>query len=71
MEFAKNDLEEKIASKLLFGSVLTDENLEYEQKDNETLKVTLKMDFIQNIASEKPLGDTDNKGEEVFDKQTD
>lgn len=71
VEFAKNDLEEKIASDLLFGSVLTDENLEYEQKDNETLKVTLKMDFIQNIASEKPLGDMNNKGEEVFDKQTD
>lgn len=70
-EIAKNDLEEKIASELFGESVLTDEVLEYEQTDNETLKVTLKMDFIQNIAVEKTLGEAQNKGEEIFDKQTD
>ncbi|MCD8181672.1 MAG: sporulation protein YqfD [Firmicutes bacterium] len=71
VEFAKNDLEEKISKELTQGSVLTDENVEYVQKNNETITVTLKMDFIQNIAVQQPLDTEENKGEEIFDKQTD
>ncbi|MCH5210283.1 MAG: sporulation protein YqfD [Oscillospiraceae bacterium] len=55
VEFAKNDLEEKISSNLTPLSELTDENIEYEKTDNETIKVTLSMKFIQNIATEQPL----------------
>lgn len=71
VEFAKNDLEEKIAKELTQGSKLTDENIEYEKKDNETINVTLEMNFIQNIAVQQPISAEENKGEEIFDKQTD
>lgn len=72
VEFAKNDLEEKISKELIASSVLTDENIEYDRKDNETINVTLEMDFTQNIAVQQPLGAAqNNKGEEIFDKQTD
>ena len=67
LEFAKNDLEKKISERLTLGSVLTDENIEYKKTDDETINVTLEMNFIQNIATEQKLED---KGEEVFDKQT-
>lgn len=68
VEFAKNDLEEKISKNLIAGSELTEENIEYKKIDNETINVTLEMNFIQNIAAEQQLED---KGEEIFDKQTD
>ena len=71
VEFAKNDLEEKIAKELTQGSKLTDENIEYEKTDNETIKVTLEMNFIQNIATMQPMSAEEDKGEEIFDKQTD
>lgn len=71
VEFAKNDLEEKISKELMPGSVLTDENIEYDIKDNETINVTLEMNFIENIAVQQPLSAEEDKGEEVFDKQTD
>ncbi len=56
LEFAKNDLEAKISAELTPMSSLTDENLEYEKTDDETINVTLRMNFIQNIATEQPLG---------------
>lgn len=71
LEFAKNDLEEKIAKELTLGSQLRDEQIEYIKKDNETINVTLKMDFIENIAVEQPLALEKDEGEEIFDKQTD
>lgn len=55
VEFAKNDLEEKIAKELTTGSRLQNENIEYVQTDNETISVTLEMNFIENIAVEQPL----------------
>ncbi len=55
VEFAKNDLEEKIAKELTDGSRLQNENIEYVRKDDETISVTLEMNFIQNIAAEQPL----------------
>ena len=70
VEFAKNDLEEKISNELLYGSILTDENVEYEKIDNETINVKLEMDFIQNIATSQPIS-ADTEGEEILDKQTD
>ncbi len=70
VEFAKNDLEEKISNELLYGSTLTDEKVEYEKIDNETINVKLEMDFIQNIATSQPIS-ADTEGEEILDKQTD
>lgn len=66
----KNDLEEKISNELLYGSTLTDEKVEYEKIDNETINVKLEMDFIQNIATSQPIS-ADTEGEEILDKQTD
>lgn len=72
LEFAKNDLEEKISKELTAGSILLDENTEYVKTDEETINVTLEMNFTQNIAVERPLsGNDENKGEEILDKQTD
>ncbi len=71
VEFAKNDLEAKISKELTEGSELKDENIEYEKKDKDTINVTLEMDFIQNIAVEQPINAEEDKGEEIFDKQTD
>lgn len=72
VEFAKNDLEEKISGELMAGSVLEDENIEYDIKDNETINVTLEMNFTENIAVQQPLSQRkEDKGEEIFDKQTD
>ena len=64
------DLEEKISNELLYGSTLTDEKVEYEKIDNETINVKLEMDFIQNIATSQPIS-ADTEGEEILDKQTD
>ena len=61
---------EKISNELLYGSILTDENVEYEKIDNETINVKLEMDFIQNIATSQPIS-ADTEGEEILDKQTD
>lgn len=57
VEFAKNDLEEKISKELRTGSRLQNENIEYAKKDNETISVTLEMNFIENIAAEQPLSE--------------
>ncbi len=68
VEFAKNDMEEKIAKELTVGAVLTDENIEYKKINNDTINVQLEMNFIENIAVEQTIED---KGEEIFDKQAD
>lgn len=57
VEFAKNDLEEKISKELRTGSRLQNENIEYVKTDNETISVTLEMNFIENIAAEQPLAE--------------
>lgn len=71
LDFAKNDLEAKISKELTVGSILTDENIEYTQTDDETINVKLEMNFIQNIAAERLLSKKSDKGEDIFDKQTD
>lgn len=71
LEFAKNDMEEKISKELMTGSVLMNQNLEYVKNNNDTINVTLEMSFIENIAIEQPLNAEINEGEEIFDKQTD
>lgn len=55
LEYAKIDLEKKIASELGLGSVKEDEKLEYTKLDDETIEVTLKMDFMENIAAAQPI----------------
>lgn len=52
LEFAKNDLEEKISKELLYDSTLIDEELTYEYIDSETIKAELTMDFIEKIGTE-------------------
>lgn len=71
LEFAKNDLEAKISKELTLGSVFQDESIEYVQTDNETINVKLTMNFIENIAITQPISADTDKGEELFDKQTD
>ena len=56
LEFAKNDLEARIAKELMPGSVRMDETLEYTRTDDETIRVTLKMNFTENIAVPVPIG---------------
>lgn len=56
LEFAKADLEEKISAELLPGSVRVAEDIRYEQIDNETIYVTLTMEFIEQIGIENPIG---------------
>lgn len=71
LEFAKNDMEAKISKEIRAGSTLKDENIEYVQTDNETINVKLTMNFIENIATTQPMSADTDKGEELFDKQTD
>ena len=55
MEMAKNDLEMQISKELLPGSSFVDKQIKYEQLDDETIKVTLTMEFIEQIGMEVPF----------------
>ncbi len=54
LETAKNELEEKISKDLMPNSVLIKSELSYNKTDNETIHVTLNMDFTENIGVEMP-----------------
>ena len=71
LENAKNELEEKIAKELTPGAQLDDKSVEYEQTDNETIKVTVNMNFTENIAASVPIGAAEDKGEKNIDDETD
>ncbi len=71
LENAKNELEEKIAKELTPGAQLDDKSIEYEQTDNETIKVTVRMNFTENIAASVPIGAAEDKGEKNIDDETD
>ncbi len=55
LEMAKNDLEMQISKELLPGSQLADKKISYEQIDDETIKVTLTMEFIEQIGAQVPF----------------
>ena len=71
LDIAKNELEEKIAKELTIGAELTDESVEYEQIDDETIRVTLNMNFTENIAVTSTMNTASDKGEEILDNKTD
>ena len=52
---AKNELEEKIAKELLAQSQIINKNIEHQKTDDETIKVTVSMEFIENIGKEMPI----------------
>ena len=54
-EFAKNELEEKIAKELLYDSRLIDEEFNYVYTDSETIKEELTMKFIEKIGTQQPI----------------
>ena len=55
LEMAKNDLEMQISKELLPGSCVVDKQIKYEQLDDETIRVTLTMEFIEQIGMEVPF----------------
>jgi len=61
IERARDELEAEIGSELLQGAVLVDNKLEYRQLDSETIEVTVTMEFIEKIGTEK-LINTENSG---------
>ncbi len=52
LEYAKNQLEEEIAKELFCASRLVDKKLTHEKTDEKTVRVTLTMEFIENIGKE-------------------
>ena len=53
VEYAKNDLEEQIAQELIAGTKLVENKCTYKQIDNETIEVTVTMEFVEKIGTEK------------------
>lgn len=55
VEIAKADLEEQIAGELIAGADLQKQTVKEEKIDDETVRVTVYMDFIEKIGSEQPI----------------
>ncbi|MBQ7986654.1 MAG: sporulation protein YqfD [Clostridia bacterium] len=55
VDFAQKELEKEISKELLFGAELIDKKTETEKIDNETVKVTVIMNFIEEIGTEKRI----------------
>ena len=55
LKIAQNDLEMQISKELLPCSELIDKKIEYECIDDETIKATLTMEFIERIGKEVPF----------------
>ena len=55
VDFAEKELEKKISKELLSGAELIDKNTETERIDEETVKVTVTMRFIEEIGTEKRI----------------
>ena len=60
VDFAEKQLEKEIARQLLPGAELIGRDLNVEKEDEETLKVTLTMDFIEEIGTEKRIDEVTN-----------
>jgi len=52
IKYAQNQLEEEIAKELVCASRLVDKKLTHEKTDEKTVRVTLTMEFIENIGKE-------------------
>ena len=59
VEAVKRELEKDIAQNLLPGSVLKNEEISYTKIDDETIEVSLVMEFIEQIGAEVVLGYTE------------
>lgn len=55
LDFAKNDLEEKISRELLYDSRLIDTRFDYAYIDSRTIKAELTMNFTEKIGTETPV----------------
>ncbi len=55
IELAKNELEKEISSELSEGATMLSKEYKTEKIDENTIKVTLIMNFIENIATEKQI----------------
>lgn len=55
VEMGRNELEEQIAKELLPGSRLISKTVRHEKTDDETVKVTVQMEFEEKIAQEKEI----------------
>lgn len=55
----KCDLEERIAKELLPGAHLVNENISHTKIDDETVEVTLTMEFIEKIGTKAPIATTE------------
>lgn len=65
-EFAKKELEAEISKELLPGSVLEKSEIKVDKIDEETISVTLMMEFTENIAAEKYIEEV-----KIFEPKTD
>ncbi len=55
VERAKNALEEAAAKELIAGAKLVDSKLDYRQTDSQTVEVTVTMEFVEKIGTEKQI----------------
>ena len=55
IDFAQKELEKEISKELLFGTELIDKKTETEKIDEETVKVTVIMNFIEEIGTERRI----------------
>ncbi len=55
VDFAEKELEKQISKELLFGAELIEKKTETEKIDEETVKVTVIMNFIEEIGTEKRI----------------
>lgn len=55
VELARRDLEEQIAKELLPGADKVAEHIKDEKIDDETIRVTLTMEFVEQIGVENPI----------------
>ena len=66
VDFAEKELEKKISNELISDAVLIDKKTETEKIDEETVKVTVTMRFIEEIGTEKRIDEVTN-----FEPKTD
>ena len=56
VEMGRNELEEKIAKELLPGSTIKTKQVEHEKIDDDTVRVSVTMEFTEKIGREIPIG---------------
>ena len=61
VEFAKNELEEKISKELLSGSVLRNKQSTVQVLDDSTIRVNVTMEFEEKIGKEVPIENYDQE----------